>query len=47
MLQLSDSEMDYLNKIGSVINYPKGQIIFSAGQKTNEVYFIKRGLVKI
>lgn len=47
MFQLTDGEMEYFNKIGSVINYPKGQIIFSTGQKTNEVYFIKSGLVKI
>lgn len=47
MFQLSEKEAAYLDKVGSVINYPKGQIIFSAGQKSNEVYLIKSGLVKI
>ena len=47
MFRLSEKEAEYLDKVGSVINYPKGQIIFSAGQKSNEVYLIKSGLVKI
>jgi len=47
MFQLTDKEQAYLHKIGSEINYPKGQIIFSSGQKTNEVYYIISGFVKI
>lgn len=47
MFQLKERELTYLHKVGSVINYPKGQIIFSTGQKSNEVYLIKSGLVKI
>ena len=46
-IKLTDSEMKYLESIGSVVKYPKGQIIFATGQKTNEVYFIKTGWVKI
>lgn len=47
MFQLTAKEQEYLNEIGSEINYPKGQIIFSSGQKTNEVYYIMSGFVKI
>ncbi|EHQ87689.1 Crp/Fnr family transcriptional regulator [Desulfosporosinus youngiae] len=47
MFQITDKERAYLNEIASEINYPKGQIIFSASQKTNEVYYIISGLVKI
>ncbi len=47
MFQLTDGEQEYLHEIGSEINYPKGQIIFSSGQKTNEVYYIISGFVKI
>lgn len=47
MFQMTDGELEYLNQIASEIKYPKGQIIFSTSQKTNEVYFIKSGLVKI
>ncbi|EGW36714.1 Crp/Fnr family transcriptional regulator [Desulfosporosinus sp. OT] len=47
MFQLTDKEQEYLHKIGSEISYPKGQIIFSSGQKTNEVYYIISGFVKI
>ncbi len=47
MFQITDGELEYLAKIASEIKYPKGQIIFSTCQKTNEVYFIKSGLVKI
>ncbi|MEG6523374.1 Crp/Fnr family transcriptional regulator [Desulfotomaculum sp. 1211_IL3151] len=44
---LTDDEMSFLTENGSEIKYPKGQIIFSEGQKVNEIYFIKSGLVKI
>lgn len=44
---LTEDEMSFLNENGSEIKYPKGQIIFSEGQKVNEIYFIKSGLVKI
>lgn len=47
MFQLTGKEQEYLYNIGSEINYPKGQIIFSSGQKTNEVYYIISGFVKI
>lgn len=47
MFELTPEELEYLNQNGSEIKYPKGQIIFSIGQKANEVYFIKSGLVKI
>jgi len=47
MFQITDRELTYLNEISSEIKYPKGQIIFSISQKTNEVYYIKSGLVKI
>lgn len=47
MFQITDQELNYLTKIASEIKYPKGQIIFSTGQRTNEIYFIKSGLVKI
>lgn len=47
MFQITDEELKHLTKIASGIKYPKGQIIFSTGQRTNEIYFIKSGLVKI
>ena len=47
MFQITEGEREYLSRIASEIKYPKGQIIFSTCQKTNEVYFIKSGLVKI
>ncbi|HBW38189.1 Crp/Fnr family transcriptional regulator [Desulfosporosinus sp. BICA1-9] len=47
MFQITDGELRYLNEIASEIKYPKGQIIFSTSQRTNEVYYIKSGLVKI
>ncbi|OLN27378.1 Crp/Fnr family transcriptional regulator [Desulfosporosinus metallidurans] len=47
MFLLTDKEEEYLHKIGSEINYPKGQIIFSSGQKTNEICYITSGFVKI
>lgn len=47
MFDITNEEMEYLSKNGSEIKYPKGQIIFSTGQKANEVYIIKSGFVKI
>ncbi|AGL00994.1 Crp/Fnr family transcriptional regulator [Desulfoscipio gibsoniae] len=46
-LILTDKEQEKLNSISSIINYPKGQIIFTSGQRTNEVYYIKSGWVRI
>lgn len=45
--ELTDTEKEHLASIGSLVNYPKGQIIFASGQRTNEVYFIKSGWVRI
>lgn len=47
MIKITAAEKRYLDKISSEIKYPKGQIIFSTGQRTNEVYLINTGLVKI
>ncbi|MEG6614937.1 Crp/Fnr family transcriptional regulator [Peptococcaceae bacterium 1198_IL3148] len=44
---LTAQEEQKLLSISSIINYPKGQIIFTAGQRTNEVYYIKSGWVRI
>lgn len=46
-INLNDTEREYLNSFGSTVNYPKGQIIFAAGQRANEIYFIKNGWVKL
>lgn len=46
-IELKQSEKDYLASIGSNVKYPKGQIIFAPGQRTNEVYFINTGWVRI
>lgn len=47
VIDLTDAEKDYLASIGSIVKYPKGQIIFAPGQRTNEVYFIRSGWVRI
>ncbi|TGE32157.1 Crp/Fnr family transcriptional regulator [Desulfosporosinus sp. Sb-LF] len=47
MFQITDGELEYLIRIAPEIKYPKGQIVFSTCQRTNEVYYIKSGLVKI
>lgn len=46
-IDLTESEKEYLDSIGSIVNYPKGQIIFATGQRANEVYFIKSGWIRI
>ncbi|WP_031513074.1 Crp/Fnr family transcriptional regulator [Desulfofalx alkaliphila] len=46
-VELSEEERDYLASKGTNVKFPKGQIIFTSGQRTNEVYFIQRGWVKI
>lgn len=45
--ELTDKEKEYLTSLGSSVKYPKGQIIFASGQRTNEVYYIKSGWVRI
>lgn len=44
---LTEQEEITLSSISSIINFPKGQIIFTSGQRTNEVYYIKSGWVRI
>ncbi|WP_003540100.1 Crp/Fnr family transcriptional regulator [Desulfotomaculum nigrificans] len=46
-INLTKNEEKRLGSVGFLVKYPKGQIIFTAGQRTNEVYFIKSGWVRI
>lgn len=46
-VELNNTEKDYLASKGSIIKFPKGQIIFTSGQRTNEVYYIQSGWVRI
>lgn len=45
--EFSEAEKLLLESAGTLLTYPKGQIIFSAGQRTGEVYYIKNGWVRI
>ncbi|GBF33656.1 cAMP-binding protein [Desulfocucumis palustris] len=46
-MRLTDGEKTFLESIGTTLNFPKGQIIFATGQRSNEIYLIKSGWVKI
>jgi len=43
----TDEEIARFLKGGHLKKYPKGQILFSEGDRTNEVYFIEQGWVNI
>lgn len=43
----TNEEITRFLKGGHLKNYPKGQILFSEGDRTNEVYFIEQGWVNI
>ncbi|MDI6906367.1 MAG: Crp/Fnr family transcriptional regulator [Thermoanaerobacterales bacterium] len=47
MVVLSEREREVLRRAGVGVRYPKGQIIFSAGEYADRVYLIEDGAVKI
>lgn len=46
-LALDDMEKMLIRQAGSIVHYPKGQVIFSAGEVADRVYLIESGWVKI
>ncbi|MDA8097778.1 MAG: Crp/Fnr family transcriptional regulator [Clostridia bacterium] len=46
-LVLDEKQLDLIRTFGRRIPYPKGQIIFAAGDIADRAYFIEEGLVKI
>ncbi|MEW5786196.1 MAG: Crp/Fnr family transcriptional regulator [Bacillota bacterium] len=46
-LILDEREKERLYKIGATVKYPKGQIIFAAGEVADRVYLIEKGWVRI
>lgn len=46
-LILTKAETERLLSISTSVSYPKGQIIFTSGQRANEVFYIKSGWVRI
>lgn len=46
-LALEENEKNLVREYGTVIQYPKGQIIFAAGDTADRIYLIEEGFVKI
>lgn len=46
-LVLNEQEKELVRGIGTIVNYPKGQIIFAADEVADRVYLIEKGWVKI
>jgi len=46
-LALSETEKMLIRQAGSVVHYPKGHVLFSAGEIADRVYLIESGWVKI
>lgn len=46
-LALDEYEKNLVREYGTVIHYPKGQIIFSEGDTADRIYLIEQGFVKI
>ena len=46
-LELDEHEKNLIREYGTVIHYPKGQIIFSEGDTADRVYLVEEGFVKI
>lgn len=46
-LVLSETEKILVRQAGSTVHYPKGQVIFSAGELADRVYLLESGWVKI
>lgn len=46
-ITLEQKEIVLLDKAGPTIAYPKGQLIFTAGEMADRVYYLKNGVVKV
>lgn len=46
-LALNNREKELIRQAGMVMNYPKGQTLFSAGDVADRIYLIEEGYVKI
>ena len=46
-LALDEHEKNLIREYGTVIHYPKGQIIFSEGDTADRIYLVEEGFVKI
>lgn len=46
-ISLDGKEISLLDNAGPTINYPKGQLIFTAGEMADRVHYIKSGVVKV
>jgi len=46
-LALDEDEKNLIREYGTVVHYPKGQIIFSEGDTADRIYLIEEGFVKI
>lgn len=44
---LNDREKNIIREHGSLVHYPKGQIVFAAGDTADRIYLIEEGFVKI
>lgn len=45
-VEISDAELDVLNKSCESISFPKGHILIKAGEKQENLYFIVKGIVR-
>lgn len=46
-LALDETEKALIRQAGSIVHYPKGHVLFSAGEVADRVYLIESGWVKI
>ena len=46
-LALNEQEKSLIREYGTVVHYPKGQIIFSEGDTADRIYLIEEGFVNI
>ena len=45
-VEISDAELESLNKSCDIISFPKGHILMKAGDKQQNLYFISKGIVR-
>lgn len=45
--ELSEKEMGFINKCSKMTSPQKGEIVFSQGESSSDVYFLKEGRVKL
>ena len=45
-VEITDAELESLNKSCEILSFPKGHILIKVGEKQQNLYFISKGIIR-